>query len=175
MICKDIEAKANFVHTLEWIMAVMHRYSSPIQFGLVHIAHGNGNEIGETYGAQEALRQLVAVTNSLKNAFRKTDLVARDGSDFWVIIPYTPATEKIYDKVAQILQDAVHDSLRVVEREISIFSLPMNLTELGDDSNKLTAQELLSHLKKNKHNYASHHFSLPSAEPLESQEIPSLN
>lgn len=163
MIRKDIEAKAHFVHTLEWIMAVMHRYASPIQFGLVHIAHGSGNEIGETYGAQEALRQLVAVTDSLKNAFRKTDLVARDGSDFWVIIPYTPATEKIYDKVAKILQDAVHDSLRVVQREVSIFSLPMNLTELGKDTNKLTALEFLTHLKENKHNYASHHFCLPSS------------
>ncbi|HCI12964.1 MAG TPA: diguanylate cyclase [Gallionellaceae bacterium] len=163
MISKDIEAKAYFVHTLEWIMAVMHRYSSPIQFGLVHIAHGNGNEIGETYGAQEALKQLVAVTDALRNAFRKTDLVARDGSDFWVIIPYTPATEKIFDKVANILQDAVHDGLHIVEREISIFSLPMPLTELGNDPNKLTAIEFLSHLKENRHRYRSHHLCQPSS------------
>lgn len=166
MMGKDLEAKANFVHTLEWIMAVMHRYSTPLQFGLVHIAHGKGNEIGDTYGAQEALKQLVAVTNSLKNAFRKTDLVARDGSDFWVIIPYTPATEKIYDKVAQILQDAVHEGLCVVEREISIFSLPMCLTELRNDYSKLTALEFLLHLKEHRHDYASHRFSLPSLEPV---------
>lgn len=163
MICKDIEAKAHFVHTLEWIMAVMHRYSYPIQFGLVHIAHGNGNEIGETYGAQEAFRQLVAATDSLRKAFRKTDLVARDGSDLWVIVPYTPATEKIHDKVAKILQDAVHDGLRIVEREISIFSLPMELTELNRDSSKLTALEFLTHLKEHKRSYASHHFCQPSS------------
>lgn len=164
MILKDIEAKAHFVHTLEWIMAVIHRYSSPIQFGLVHIAHGNGNEIGEKYGAQEAVRQLVAVTDSLRNAFRKTDLVARDGSDFWVIVPYTPATEKIYDKVVSILQTADHDGLRIVDRETSIFSLPMNLSELTKEPSKLTALEFLTHLKENKHTYASHHFRLPSTE-----------
>ncbi|MDP2142944.1 MAG: diguanylate cyclase [Gallionella sp.] len=163
MIHKDIEAKAHFVHTLEWIMAVMHRYSFPIQFDLVHIAHGNGNEIGETYGAQEAFRQLAAVTDSLRNAFRKTDLVARDGSDLWVIVPYTPATEKIYDKVSGILQDAVHEGLHIVEREVSIFSLPMHLTELGKDSSKLTALEFLSHLKENRQRYASHRFCQPSS------------
>ncbi len=164
MILKDLEAKAHFVHTLEWIMAVIHRYSSPIQFGLVHITHGNGNEIGEKYGAQDAVRQLVAVTDSLRNAFRKTDLVARDGSDFWVIVPYTPATEKIYDKVVSILQNADHDGLRIVDRETSIFSLPMNLSELTKEPSKLTALEFLTHLKENKHTYASHHFRLPSTE-----------
>lgn len=164
MILKDIEAKEHFVRTLEWIMAVTHRYSSPIQFGLVHIAHGNGNEISETYGVQEAVRQLVAVTDSLRNAFRKTDLVARDGSDFWVIVPYTPATEKIYDKVVKILQDADHDGLHIVDRETSIFSLPMDMAELGKELSNLTALEFLTHLKENKHSYASHHFCLPSAQ-----------
>lgn len=162
MVRQDIEARTHFVHTLEWLIAVMHRYSSPIQFGLVHIAHGDKNELGETYGAQEAIRQLAGVTHSLKKAFRKTDLVARDGSDFWVIIPYTPATEKIYDKVLGILQAADHDGLRVVERETSIFSLPMNLTELNKESAQLTALEFLAHLKEHKLSYASHTFRLPS-------------
>lgn len=163
MIYKDIEAKAHFVHTLEWITAVMHRYSFPIQFDVVHIAHGNGNELGEKYGAQEAFRQLVAVTNSLRDTFTETDLVARDGSDLWVIVPYMPTTERIYDKVVKILQDSVHDGLCIVEREISIFSLPMHLTELGKDSSKLTALEFLSHLKENRQRYANHRFSLPSS------------
>lgn len=163
MILRDLEAKEHFVRTLEWIMAVIHRYASPIQFGLVHISHGNGNEISEAYGAQGAVRQLVAMTESLRNAFRKTDLVARDGSDFWVIVPYTPATEKIYDKVVKILQDADHDGLNIVDRETTIFSLPMDLTKLGKEPNQLTALEFLTHLKENKQSYASHHFRLPSA------------
>lgn len=163
MILKDLEAKEHFVRTLEWIMAVIHRYASPIQFGLVHISHGSGNEISETYGAQEAVRQLVAVTESLRNAFRKTDLVARDGSDFWVIVPYTPATEKIYDKVVKILQDAQHDGLNIVDRETSIFSLPMDMDQLGVEPSKLTALEFLTLLKENKLRYASHHFRLSSA------------
>lgn len=163
MVLKDIEAKAHFVRTLEWITAVMHRYSFPIQFDVVHIAHGNGNELGEKYGAQEAFRQLVAVTNSLRDTFAETDLVARDGSDLWVIVPYMPATEKIYDKVVKILQDSDHDGLCIVEREISIFSLPMHLTELKEDPSKLTALEFLSHLKDNRSRYRNHHFCLPSS------------
>lgn len=162
MTLKDLEAKEHFVRTLEWLMAVIHRYASPIQFGLVHISHGSGNEISEAYGAREAVRQLVAVTESLRNAFRKTDLVARDGSDFWVIVPYTPATEKLYDKVVKILQDAQHDGLNIVDRETTIFSLPMDMDQLGIEPSKLTALEFLTILKENKHRYASHHFRLPS-------------
>lgn len=164
MFRQDIEARNAFLLTFEWLVAVMERYTCPIEFGLVHIAYGEKNELGEAYGAQEAIRQLAAVTLSLKKAFRKTDLVARNGADFWIIVPYTSATEKIYDKVLKILQDASHDDLHIVDCKIAIFSLPTKLTELQKSPAELTSLEFLAHLKDHEHVYAHHTFRLPAIE-----------
>jgi GGDEF domain-containing protein len=156
MLREDIEARIIFLGTLEWLMALTVRYASPVKFGLVYIAYGNKNELGETYGAQEAAKQLAAVTVSLKNAFRKADLVTRNGSDFWVIVPYTPDTEKLYDKVVEILDVAEHEGLQVVNRETSIFNLTDNIAQLDKQFKSLDALGLLDFLKENKETFAEH-------------------
>lgn len=156
MISEDIEARNNFLATLEWLMAVTVRYACPVEFGLIHIEYGGNNELGEVYGAQEAVKQLAEVTHHLKKTFRKTDLVARNGSDFWVIVPYAPPTEKLYDKVVEILGDVEHEGLLVVDPEISIFDLTDNMAELDKQFKELNALAFLEHLKENKKSFAKH-------------------
>jgi hypothetical protein len=52
--------------------------------------------LGETYG----VRKPDEISHTLRKAFRKTDLVARDWADFWILVPFTPAKEKLVGKIA---------------------------------------------------------------------------
>src|SRR5512144_650430 len=104
MYQEKIEAREQFLFALKWLLAVTERYAGPIQFGLAHIRYENAKLLGDTYGAQHASQQLDDVWQSLRKSFRKTDLVARDGTDFWIIVPFTD--EKISDKIRYILESA---------------------------------------------------------------------
>lgn len=121
---QDIEARDNFLFTLEWILAVTKRYPDSLHFGLAHISVGTSQRLGDAYGAQEASRKLVEVSHALRKAFRKTDLVARDGVDYWILAPYTPS-ENISDKIMGIIEDASRNGLDIADRNIAIFSLPL--------------------------------------------------
>ena len=162
MIREDADVQRVFLSMLEWLIAVSKRYYSPLEFGLVHISFGDQHDLGEAYGALDAIWQLVKFTSTFKKAFRKTDLVARIGIDYWVIVPYTPASEGIYEKVLGILKLAEHEGLQVVERRISIFTLSTLLKRLDKSLTELTTLELLTHLKENRDVYAKHTFVLPS-------------
>jgi hypothetical protein len=168
MIRQDAEVQKVFVSTLDWLIAVTNRYYSPLEFGLVHISFGDEHDLGETYGALDAIWQLVKFTATFKKAFRKTDLVARIGIDYWVIVPYTPASEGIYEKVLGILKLAEHEGLQVVERKISIFTLSTLLKKMDKKLTQLSTLEFLEHLKDNREKYAKHMFVLPSAPVSES-------
>ena len=160
MPIEDIEARNNFLATLEWLMAVAVRYGRLLELGLIHIEYGHGNELGDAYGAQEAVNQLAEVTRHLKKVFRKTDLVGRNGRDFWVIVPYMPSTEKLFDKVVEILGGVEHEGLRVVNPEVSIFDLTSHMAELDMQRNEFGPLDLLEYLKAKKKSLARHAFSL---------------
>jgi len=155
MLIEDIENRDRFLFIFEWLMAIMSRYMCSMQFGLVHIDHGDKNELGDAYGAKDAAEQLVAMTSHLKAAFRSTDLVARIGSDFWIIVPYTPATEKVQDKVRSIMQDAAHDGLKAVGQDASIFCFPSEDKALNQKLIELSGIEFLGYLKAHRHMLSS--------------------
>lgn len=160
MMIEDIEARSNFLATLEWLMAVAVRYNCPIELGLIHIEYGHKNELGEAYGAQDAVNQLAEVTQHLRKVFRKTDLVGRNGSNFWVIVPYTPSSEKLSDKVKEILGGIEHEGLRVVNPEISVFNLTDHMAGLDKRQKEFSSIDFLEHLKANKESLAEHTFCL---------------
>lgn len=157
MYQEKIEAREQFLFALKWLLAVTERYAGPIQFGLAHIRYENAKLLGDTYGAQHASQQLDDVWQSLRKSFRKTDLVARDGTDFWIIVPFTD--EKISDKIRYILESASLGGLQIVERDISFFSLPLD--GIGP-SDELSAEELLAYLKKNHTSLAYREVVLPA-------------
>jgi len=158
MFQEDIDAREKFLFTLEWLLAVTKRYSGHLQFGLAHINYENAKILGETYGAQKASQQLDEVSHSLRKAFRKTDLVARDGVDFWILVPYTPADEKFVDKIKYIIETASQGGLQIVERDISIFLLPQDAADLAEG---ISALEFLAYLKENHIAPARHEILLP--------------
>lgn len=156
MVNHDAKSREIFINTLDWLSLVVNRYAENFNFALVKIAFGHGNELGEAYGAPEASKQLVAMTADLQKAFRKTDLVARNGSDFWVIFPYTPFSENIYEKIVTVMEDAHHDGLNVVDREIAIFTSPFDLSLT--QTPEFSGLALLEYLKQHQQKLASHVF-----------------
>lgn len=158
LIKREIEARRVFLFTLEWLIALLNRYSSSIQFDLVHIELGSDHELGETFGVQEALKQMALLTTSLNKDFRKTDIITRNVTDYWIIIPYDSNREQIKTKIIDIFNTPAHQNLNMINREISIFSLPLANSEAI--SNLTSATELLEYLKNNKQLLASHIFTL---------------
>ena len=157
-IKKEIEARRAFLFTLEWLLALLNRYSSSIQFDLVHIELGSDHELGEAFGVQEAFKQLALLTTSLTNDFRKTDLIARHVTDYWIIVPYDSNREQIQTKIVDIFNATKHKDLNIINREISIFSLPLAKTDAI--TNLTSAIEFLEYLKTNKKELASKKFTL---------------
>lgn len=145
---KEIELRRTFLFTLEWLLALLNRYASSIQFDLVHIELGSDHELGETFGVQEAFTQLALLTTSLTQGFRKTDVITRYVTDFWIIIPYDSNKEQIQNKILEIFQKSKHHDLNLINREISIFSLPLKNSEgISALTNGL---EFLEYLKAHK-------------------------
>lgn len=153
LVMNDIESRRAFLFTLEWLLALLKRYKNSLQFGLVHIEFGTNHELAEAIGVQEAFKRLAMLTTSFTQSFRKTDIVARDAKDFWVIVPYTSDKEKIHDKILAIFNLQQHRELNAVDREISIFSLPL-LTATNEDL-PTTALEFLNYIKDNRTDLAS--------------------
>ncbi len=158
LIKKEIESRRVFLFTLEWLLALLNRYSSSIQFDLVHIELGSDHELGEAFGAQEAFKQLALLTTSLAQDFRKTDIMTRNVTDYWIIVPYDSNREQIQTKIVDIFHATKHKDLNIINREIAIFSLPLAASEAI--SNISSAIEFLEYLKANKKQLASQIFKL---------------
>lgn len=161
MSMEDIDARDKFMFTLEWLLAVTSRYPENFRFCLVHIDYANPRILGEAYGAQWASQKLEEISRTLRLVFRKTDLIARDGCDFWVLLPYSPDTEKLVDKLKYVVEAASHGGLQIVERDISFFLLPVGSGQLKDIA---SAAEFLAHLKENHDSLALHEIALPAAD-----------
>jgi len=142
---EDIEARDRFMITLDWLLAVHERYpGNPLNFGLLHICFHDQQKLGQTYGAPEAYHMLAELGRKLRLAFRRTDLVARDGSDFWILAPYT-TPETVTEKIATLVKISAADGLNIVDRDVAVFNLPdPNVT---DQAPLNSADAFLAHLK----------------------------
>jgi hypothetical protein len=107
---------------------------------------------------QEAFKQLALLTTSLTNDFRKTDIMTRHVTDYWIIVPYDSNREQIQTKIIDIFHASKHQELNIINREISIFSLPLASSEAM--TNLTSAIEFLEYLKANKRALASQIFTL---------------
>jgi len=144
---EEIDALDRFMITLEWLMALHERNPNALHFGLVHVCFHNKEALGATYGARDAAQMLSTLSQQLRESFRKTDLVARNGTDFWILVPYTHP-ETVTEKVTKLVELASDNGLDIVDRDVAIFTMPDPevLSNMAFDS----AAEFLIHLKKNR-------------------------
>src|SRR5574343_150810 len=82
---EEIDALDRFMITLEWLMALQERHPTALNFGIVHVCFHDREALGRTYGARDASQMLCDLAQKLRQAFRKTDLVAKNGTDFQMI------------------------------------------------------------------------------------------
>lgn len=169
MHSEDIDACEKFLFTLEWLLAVKKRYLEQIDFALAHIRYRHPTVLGDAYGAAMASQKLDEFSHALRKAFRKTDLVARDGMDFWVLVPYTPVNERLVDKIRYITETASQSGLQIVARDISVFQLSRELIESGEEA---TARKFLKRLKKDHVALSRQEVSLPYlVEPIRMESV----
>lgn len=143
MLQEDIETRDKFLYTLNWLAALLQRHPGCLRFGLIHIEFETPHRLGETFGAKIATNLLASFADSLRQAFRSTDLVARDGSSVWVLTPLTEP-DNVTSKVADILVISSADGLDLVERNIRVFSLPEQLDVMQIQG---SAGNLFEHIK----------------------------
>jgi hypothetical protein len=73
-----------------------------------------------TYDAGDAAHKLGEVLNCLKQAFRSTDLVMREGMNFWIITPFTQL-DPVIEKVKNVISTAPKNGLEIAQSNIKIF------------------------------------------------------
>lgn len=131
----DTASWEKFLSVLEWVLAVKLRHPENLDFSLAYISFSDKAALGNRYGAMQAAKMLFELTHELREALRKTDIVARDGTDFWVLLPHIEA-ESVVPKVTKIVEIAAENGLDIVDRDISIFVIKDNniLKQDGLDS-----------------------------------------
>lgn len=145
MMTEDLDALDRFTTILEWLLTVRERRIELVDIVLIHVCFHDQQRLGDAYGASEAHQMLASLASRLRQAFRKSDLVAREGTDFWILIPYeVPAT--VTERVATLVELAAADGLNIVDRDIGYFSL--NATSGEDDAAFTSASAFLEHLKQ---------------------------
>lgn len=160
MLQEDLEALEKFLFALDWLLACGNRYPDHFRVGLAHIDYRNPQRIGDAFGANGGSRKLDEVAHSLRRTFRKTDLVARHGSDFWILLPHIPAIETVSEKIRYIVDTWSDDGLKIVERDISFFVVDRELMRLAEE---LTPLEVLAHLKEHHRRYATYEAALAAS------------
>ncbi len=143
----EVEALERLKTILEWLMGLQERNPSALQFGLIHVCFHNAEILGKAYGAPDAAKMLKELARKLRLSFRKTDLVARDRADFWVLVPYT-SPETVTEKISILIKLASEDGLKIVDRDVAVFSMP-DLDAVNGTVFQ-SASDFLEHLKKNR-------------------------
>ena len=73
--------------------------------------------------------------------------MARDGTDFWILVPYT-SPDTVAQKVTQLVEMASDAGLDIVDRDVAVFSMPD--PEIMQNMAFNSAGEFLAHLKANR-------------------------
>lgn len=119
----DAAALNRFLTVLDWVLAVQSRYATNLRHSLVCISFHDQKALGDAYGARDALRMVIDLAAKLRESLRKADLVARNGTDIWVLVPFvTP--KSVMARVAQIVEIAAANGLNIVDRDISVYAIP---------------------------------------------------
>ena len=144
---EELNAFERFTITMEFLMELHVRHPQAIDYSLIHVCFHDRQRLGVVYGAKEAAKMLVDLAKKLRQSFRKTDLVARDGVDFWILAPCT-TPENVSEKVTTLIEMASDLGLDVVERDVAVFSMPDRGILEGKSFDR--AADFLAHLKSNR-------------------------
>lgn len=118
----DISAHDRFMVMLEWMLALEKRHADALQPGLVHVSYDQAEIRDLTFGASDAATKLNEVQECLRQAFRTTDLITREGLGFWILSPFTQI-DPIMEKVRTVIRTAPQNGLGVAQSNIRVYLL----------------------------------------------------
>lgn len=122
---EDGEAWERMLHVLGWCLDVKLRHPDSLDFSIAHVSFGDKATLGDRYGAMAAFQMLVDLSRNLRRAIRKSDIAARNGTDFWVLMPGI-GDELVLPRVSKAVEVAAANGLDAVDRDISIFAFQDN-------------------------------------------------
>jgi hypothetical protein len=144
MVLDDLTAHDKFILMLEWMLALEKRHADVLQPGLVHIKYDPQDIRDLTFGASDAAQKLNEVADCLKQSFRGTDLIFRDGMGFWILTPFTQI-DPVVEKVRQIITTAPQNGLGIAQSNVRIYLLRDHLG--GAAGQFKAAQDFLDYLQ----------------------------
>lgn len=118
-----------FVVVLDWVIS--QRPDSPYsRFALFRIAFDHPEILGSTFGAADAMRRLNQFGTLLAATVRRTDLVARDLSVFWILTPECNS-EIMGCRISEILIKVEEIGLDVVNCTVDAHVFPLENADLS--------------------------------------------
>lgn len=124
---------------LDWLLN-QRADSAFSRFFLFRVAFEDPRVLGITFGAADAMRRLNEFGVALAATVRRTDLVARALSEFWIAAPdCNPDT--VCCRLCEIANKVDEFGLDVVDCSVSAYKFPVTLPEVTD------ARTLLDRLK----------------------------
>jgi hypothetical protein len=115
---------------LDWL--IRQRPDSPgSRFCLFRIAFDHPQFLGRTFGASDAMRRLKQFGAVLASTVRRTDLLARDLSVFWILMPDCN-TEAVHARLRDIVAQVEALGLDVVPCSIGTFVFPPGQAGVAD-------------------------------------------
>lgn len=121
----DADSWGKLLYVLEWIIGVKLRHADSMNFSMAYISFDDMAMLGNRYGAMQAAQMLFELTHELDDTLRKTDIVARNGTDFWVLMPHIES-DSVVPRVSKIIAIAAENGLNVINHDISIFAIVGN-------------------------------------------------
>lgn len=122
MIQEELGDGEKFMAVLEWMIALGHRQSGVLEAGLVYVTYDPEEVRDLTFSASDTVEQLSVIKNCLRSAFRHSDLICRDGVNFWILAPFTQI-EPVLDKVQRVIKSAPENGLSFAKNNFQVFML----------------------------------------------------
>ena len=124
--CTSIE---QFMVVLDWLIR-QRPDSAYSRFCLFRIAFDDPQTLGQTFGASDAMRRLNQFGTLLANTVRRTDLVARDLSVFWILTPECNS-EIMGCRISEILIKVEEIGLDVVKCTVDAHVFPIENADVS--------------------------------------------
>jgi hypothetical protein len=122
MVLEELGDGEKFMAVLEWMIALGHRQSGVLEAGLVYVTYDPLEVRDLTFGASDTVQQLGVIQNCLRSAFRQSDLICRDGVNFWILAPFTQM-DPVLDKVQRVIKSAPENGLSFAKNNFHVFML----------------------------------------------------
>ena len=118
---QDAASWEKLLLVLEWILDVKLRYADHLHFSLIYLNLGDREVLGNEYGAPAAHRMLLELARNLRLAMRKSDIVARNNTDFWLLLSHVQP-DLVVPRISRIVEVAADNGFDIVDRDVSIYA-----------------------------------------------------